>query len=43
MPGLVLPVYLDTLNKIQKQVYRTVDPSLATPLELLAHRRNEAS
>ena len=28
------------LNKLQKQICRTVDPSLATSLETLAHHRN---
>ena len=31
------------LDKLQKQISRTVGPSLATSLELLAHRRNVAS
>ena len=35
--------YLELLDKLQKRIYRTVGPSLAAPLEPLAHRRNEAS
>ena len=35
--------YLDGLDKLQKQVCRTVGPSFAAPLELLAHHRNVAS
>ena len=35
--------YLELLNKLQKQICKTVGPSLATLLELLAHRRNVAS
>ena len=35
--------YLDLLEKLQKQICRTVGPSLAASLELLAHRRNVAS
>ena len=29
--------YLELLDKLQKQIYKTVGPSLATSLELLAH------
>ena len=35
--------YLEILDKLQKQIYRTVGPSLAASLEPLAHRRNVAS
>ena len=35
--------YLKLLNKLQKQICRTVGPSLAASLEPLAHRRNVAS
>ena len=35
--------YLELLDELQKQICRTVGPSLATSLELLAHRRNVAS
>ena len=35
--------YLELLDKLQKQICRTVDPSLAASLEPLAHRRNVAS
>ena len=35
--------YLELLDQLQKQICRTVDPSLATSLELLAHRENVAS
>ena len=35
--------YLELLDKLQKQICRTVGPSLATSLEALAHRRNVAS
>ena len=35
--------YLELLDKLQKRICRTVGPSLATSLELLAHRRNAAS
>ena len=34
--------YLEMLDKLQKQIYRTVDPLLATSLEPLAHRGNVA-
>ena len=34
---------LKLLDKLQKRICRTVGPSLATPLERLAHRRNVAS
>ena len=35
--------YLEFLDKLQKQICRTVGPSLAASLEPLAHRRNVAS
>ena len=35
--------YLELLDKLQKQICRTVGPSLATSLERFAHRRNVAS
>ena len=35
--------YLELLDKLQKQIYRTVGPSLAASLKPLAHRRNVAS
>ena len=35
--------YLELLDKLQKQICRTVGPSLAAFLELLAHYRNVAS
>ena len=35
--------YLELLGKLQKQICRTVGPSLAASLEPLAHRRNVAS
>ena len=35
--------YLELLDKLQKQICRTVGPSLATSLEPLAHCRNVAS
>ena len=35
--------YLELLDKLQKRIYRAVDPSLAASLEPLAHRRNAAS
>ena len=35
--------YLELLDKLQKQICRTVTPSLATSLEPLAHCRNMAS
>ena len=35
--------YLELLDKLQKRKCRTVGPSLAASLELLAHRRNVAS
>ena len=35
--------YLELLDKLQKQIYRTVGPSLAASLEPLAHRRNVAN
>ena len=34
--------YLELLDKLQKLICRTVGPSLATPLEPFAHRRNVA-
>ena len=35
--------YLESLDKLQKRICRTVGPSLAASLEPLAHRRNVAS
>ena len=35
--------YMELLDKLQKPIYRTDGPSLATSLELLAHRRNVVS
>ena len=35
--------YLELLDKLQKQICRTVGPSLVISLETLAHRRNVAS
>ena len=35
--------YLELLDKLQKQLWRTVGASLAASLEPLAHRRNVAS
>ena len=35
--------YLELLDKLQKQICRTVDPSVAASLEPLAHHRNVAS
>ena len=35
--------YLELLDKLQKQICRTVGPSLAACLEPMAHRRNVAS
>ena len=35
--------YLELLDKLQKQICRTVDPALATSLELLAHCQNVTS
>ena len=35
--------YLELLDKLQKWIWRTVGPSLAAPLEPLAHRQNVAS
>ena len=35
--------YLELLDKLQKQIYRTVGPSRAASLEPLAHRWNLAS
>ena len=34
---------LELLDKLQKRIFRTVGPSLATFLEPLAHRQNVAS
>ena len=38
-----LSCHLELLDKLQKQICRTVGPSLAVTLESLAHRRNVAS
>ena len=35
--------YLELLDKLQKQIFRIVGPSLAASLEPLAHRQNVAS
>ena len=35
--------YLELLDKLQKQICRTVGPSLASSLEPLGHRRNVAN
>ena len=35
--------YLELLDKLQKQIHRTVSPSLAASFEPLAHRRNVAN
>ena len=35
--------YLDKLDKLKKQIFRTVGPSLATSLEPLAHHRDVTS
>ena len=35
--------YLELLDKLQKRIYRTIGPSLATSLEPLAHCQNVAS
>ena len=35
--------YLEMLNKLQKEICRTVGSSLAIPLEVLAHPQNVAS
>ena len=35
--------YLELLDKLQKQIYRTVGPLLAVSLEPFAHRQNVAS
>ena len=44
MCGLVLlSYYLELLGKLQKQICRTVDPSLVTSFEPMAHHRNVAS
>ena len=34
--------YLELLDKLQKQIYRTVGPSLAASLEPFAHHQNVA-
>ena len=34
---------MELLDKLQKQIFRTVGPSVAASLESLAHRRNVAS
>ena len=31
--------YIKLLDKLQNRIYRTIDPSLVAPLELLAHRQ----
>ena len=41
--GQVLLGYLKLLDKLQKRICRTVEPSFAVSLEPLAHRRNLAS
>ena len=35
--------YLELLNKLQRRICRTVDPSLAASFESLVHRRNVVS
>ena len=35
--------YLELLDKLQKQIFRTVGPSVAASLEPLAHHRNVAN
>ena len=35
--------YLEILDKIEKQIFRTIGPSPAASLEPLAHHRNVAS
>ena len=35
--------YLELLDQLQKQLYKTVGPSIAASLDPLAHRRNVAS
>ena len=35
--------YLEMLDKLQKQIYKTVGPTLAASLDSLAHHRNVAS
>ena len=35
--------YSELLNKLQKQICKTIDPSLAASLEPLAYRQNVAS
>ena len=39
----VFSCYLELLDKLQKQIYSTVSPSLAASLEPLAHHQNVAS
>ena len=41
--AVVSSCYLELLDKLQKQICRTVGPSLAASLEPLAHCRNVAS
>ena len=41
--GYAPSCYLELLDKLQKQITRTVDPSLGASLEPLAHRQNVAS
>ena len=41
--AVALSCYLELLDELQKQICRTVGPSLAASLEPLAHRRNVAS
>ena len=44
MSGLVMSsCYLELFDKLQKQICRTVGPSLAASLEHLAHQQNIAS
>ena len=35
--------YLELLDKLQKRIFKTVDPSLATSLEPLARHQNVVS
>ena len=35
--------YLELLDKLQKRIYRTVEPSLAASLEVMTHCRNVAN
>ena len=35
--------YLEMLGKLQKRIWRTINPSLTVSLELLGHRRNITS